>query len=201
LDPNLSDWQWHAGDPTALGWLTLLAYLLCAVACWRAWRACRSSATTLNALHPAEADHQARLSAWWLGVGGVMLLLGLNKELDLQTLLGLWGKQAAREQGWYAQRRVVQGVFVAALVLAAVAALGLAAYTLRQVLKRIALGLAGLGLVFAYALLRAALFHTVRDPSGQNALAWVWPLELAGIALVAWAAWRAARPWRGSSSR
>jgi hypothetical protein len=201
LDPHPVDWQWHVGDPTALGWLTLLAYLVCVLACWRAWRASRSGAARLRVSHPAEADNLARLAGWWLGVAVVMLLLGLNKELDLQTLLGLWGKQAAREQGWYAQRRVVQGVFVAALVVAAVIALGLAAYALRGVLRRIALGLVGLGLVFVYALLRAALFHTVRDPSGQNALGGVWPIELAGIALVAWAAWRAVSPQQGGLPR
>ena len=195
-DSKLPDWHWHVGDPTALGWLTLLGYLLCAWACWRAWRTGRSVAHTLHTSQPVEAADQARLAAWWLSVGGVMLLLGLNKELDLQELLGLWGKEAARKQGWYEQRRVVQGVFVAALVLGAVAALGLTAYALRHVLKHIAVGLLGLGLVFAYALLRAALFHAVRDPSAQAGLEWIWQLELAGIALVAWAAWGAARPLR-----
>jgi hypothetical protein len=179
----------------------LLAYLLCALACRRAWRACRFGAGILRTSHPDEAAHQARLAAWWFVVGVVMLLLGLNKELDLQTLVGSWGKQVAREQGWYSQKRVVQVVFVTALVLATLVALASAAYALRHVLRRIALGLAGLGLVFVYALLRAALFHTVRDPSSQNALAWVWPLELAGIALVAWAAWRASSPLRGRPNR
>jgi hypothetical protein len=201
LDPTPHDWQLQAGDPIALGWLTLLAYLVSVMACWRAWCACRFGAATLSALHPAEADNQARLAAWWLGVGVVMLLLGLNKELDLQTLLGHWGKQAALEQGWYAQRRLVQGVFVSALVLAAAAALGMVAYALRRLLRRIALGLIGLGLVFAYVLLRAALFLTVRNPAVQNALGWVWPIELAGIALVAWAAWRAVSPQQGGLPR
>jgi hypothetical protein len=174
---TMTDWLPRAGDPTPLGWLTLAAYLLAALACGRA------GVASLRRRH-------GRLAAWWFGAGLLMLVLGLNKELDLQTPFGQWGKQIALAQGWYEQRGAVQRGFVAGLAAVALAALALAAHALRDVWRTIAPALAGVALVLAYALLRAALFHVLRKGPYAPLLTLLWPLELAGIGLVAWGAWR-----------
>jgi hypothetical protein len=194
-----NDGHWHlqAGDPTVLGWLTLVAYLLAALACWRASRTCRFGARMLERVHVDEAANQLRLAAWWLAAGVLMLTLGLNKELDLQTLIGEWGKQMALDQGWYPERRSVQRLFVLLFGTALLVGLGAAAFLLRHVLDRIAPALIGIALVFVYIGGRAMLFLVLRDRPVAGLLSISWPLELAGIALVAWSAWRAAQPGRG----
>jgi hypothetical protein len=42
----------------------------------------------------------------------MLFLLGVNKQLDLQTLLGDVGRSVSTAQGWYDKRRAVQAVFV-----------------------------------------------------------------------------------------
>jgi hypothetical protein len=194
-----NDGHWHlqAGDPTVLGWLTLAGYLLAALACWRASQTCRFSARMLDRVHVGEAVNQLRLAAWWVAAGVLMLAIGLNKELDLQTLIGEWGKQMALEQGWYPERRSVQRLFALLFGAALLAGLGAAAFLLRHVLDRIVPALTGIALVFVYIGGRAALFLVLRDGPGAGLLSIIWPLELVGIALMAWSAWRAAQPGRG----
>jgi hypothetical protein len=187
-------WRLQAGDPTLLGWATLAGYMLGAWACWRAWRACRFGAQMLERAHAVEASHQRRLAAWWLGVGLLMLALGANKELDLQLLLGDMGKQLALEQGWYAQRRTVQLVFVTVFGCVLVAGLGIAGFLLRRLIHRIWPAIVGVALVLAYAGARAAIFHTLHDNADSTLASRLWILELVGIALVAWSALRASRP-------
>jgi hypothetical protein len=79
------------------------AALLCFRACW--W---------------ARLDGLIRTRVLWAALGAALLLLGVNKQLDLQTLLIEVGKLMARDQGWYEQRHVVQVVFVIAIVISGV---------------------------------------------------------------------------------
>jgi hypothetical protein len=89
----IRDGQWRPGigDPTPLGWATVVAYLAASWACCRAAAAERRSA------------HRGRNSTrpFWSSLGLLLLLLGLNKQLDLQSALTAFGRRLAREQGWY----------------------------------------------------------------------------------------------------
>lgn len=183
----------EAGDPTFLGWFTFAAYLVAAVLAWRAWRVCRSNALLLRNRDAREARRQHRLAIWWLGMAVLMTLLGLNKELDLQRLVGEWGKAAALSQGWYEDRRTVQRAFIALLLLLSTASVAAALIALRDVWGRIALPFAGLALILAYVLTRAAAIHVLRGAVPESVTSSLWLLELLGIALVLWCASRAAR--------
>lgn len=187
-------WRLQAGDPTVLGWATLAGYLLAAWACGRAWKSSRVGAQRLELAHAIEASHQRRLAAWWLSVGMLMLALGVNKELDLQLLLGEMGKQLALEQGWYAQRKMVQLAFVTLFGTVLVASLSVAGFLLRRLIYRIWPATVGVALVLAYAGARAAIFHALRDSVDGTLASRLWVFELLGIALVAWSALRASRP-------
>lgn len=183
-------WQ-LIGDPTPLGWLTFAAYLVAAWVCWRAHRSCRFGSRALCASASHEAEHQRRLARWWLGLGALMFLLGLNKQLDLQTQLTELGKYLARAQGWYAGRKQVQIAFVAVLALGLVTVgLGVA-FALRHVVRRILPALVGLILILCFVELRAAAFYVLRATPSSGPLTGEWILELAGIGLVTWGAYRA----------
>lgn len=173
----------HSGDPTILGWVTFAAYLAGAVLCWRAYRANRTHPRPLSVHTHAAARDRGRLALWWLGVGAMLFLLGLNKQLDLQTLLTQQAREMALDHGWYASRRVVQGFFVIALAAGCLALMLALAVWLRKVLRDILPAVLGSALLLAYVLARAALFHKVTvDHGAQGSL---WLLELAGITLVA----------------
>jgi hypothetical protein len=82
----LGDWHVGAGDPTFLGWAVTGGYLLTALLCIRADLANRTVSAKLT---PSEQ--------WW-PLAGFAAALGVNKELDLQTLLIEVVRNAARSE-------------------------------------------------------------------------------------------------------
>ena len=105
----LDRWTWGFNDPTVMGWTLTGAYFLAAGAAgWAAWRA-------------GSAGSPPERTAWGL-LALALVMLGLNKQLDLQTLLQDWVKQVLEGQGWYPQRRVLLGAFTLGTVLALIGA-------------------------------------------------------------------------------
>ena len=199
-------WSPGIGDPTVLGWVTVVAYLAAAWLCYRA------AVTVGGGLGDAGASTRRERILWSL-FAGALLLLGLNKQLDLHSALTEALRVVSRDQGWYESRREYQAAFVG--ILASVAALGvvgLTAFTWRMS-RSIKLAGLGLGVLAAFVLVRAASFHHADQLLGSRVLGLKasWILELAGIAVAALgASWpptslsqssRPRRTRRGSSRR
>lgn len=130
---------------------------------------------------------EARERLFWALAALAILALGINKPLDLQTDLTAWGRQLARDGGWYTHRRQVQVAFIAGLAVAtAIAALGFG-WLVRRMGGPVWLALTGLIVLAGFVLLRAASFHHV-DGLLRTRLfgtrAWV-VIELGGILVVA----------------
>jgi len=169
-------WRPGIGDPTVLGWLTVAGYLFAAYAAWRA---------------RGRATGKARVLRWtWTLIAVLMLLLAINKQLDLQSLFTVVAKQRALRDGWYKQRQVYQRWFIEGLAFAGLAASLGALVVLRKHLRE--LWLAALGSVFIviFVLIRAASFHHVDAFLRGGAVRMNAVLELGGIACVAVAALR-----------
>jgi hypothetical protein len=173
---------WADAADGTLPWLAVAGYLVGAVLCL--WQT--GAATT------------RRERIFWLFAGLAMLALGINKQLDLQTALTAWGRKMARDGGWFDQRRAVQRQFIiAGVVSMGIAAIGLA-WLVRGLRAPVFVVLAGLFMLGAFVLVRAASFHHIdvamRAPVFGLKLHTV--LELAGIAVViiGAAAARAVRP-------
>lgn len=148
--PFLADIAWRPifNDPQPWAWAITAAHF---IACWLCILAGRR--------HWGGGD--SRLSQFWFLLAGAMLLLGMNKQLDLQTLLTMWGRQAARQGGWYAQRRTFQAAFVVVCAAAGLTGIAASFYFLRGRFREC--GLAYLGIVFllTFVVMRAASFHHV----------------------------------------
>ena len=168
-----------------MGWLTVAAYFVAAFLCGRAALA-------------SKRNQRNRDAVFWCLFTCFLLLLGFNKQLDLQTWLTLLGKHLAEEEGWYAQRRNFQAAFIAPIAIVGVVGLiaswRLASKTVRH--SRLAL----LGGIFlgCFILIRAASFHYVDQMLGLrfNNVTLNCILELGGIFCVAIAAWRSWRSCR-----
>lgn len=142
------DGRWHIGigDPTVWGWLTVVVYLLAVVRCFV--KARRDS--------DAGSDYQ-----FWLYLGAFLLLLSINKQLDLQTWLSQTVRDVSIAHGWYEQRRLLQTAFVVSVgVCMAVLLLTLRIY-LWNLWRSHKLVWTGLVLLCAFILIRAASFHHV----------------------------------------
>lgn len=176
-------WSPGPGDPTFMGWLITGCYF---VAAFLAFAAARVEKRALSTSGPPLVPR------FWIIAGVAMLILGINKELDLHTAVTLFGRQLARSQGWYAQRRPVQLLFVITVGLLAFAALSTGLWLLRRSWRRYAVALIGLLSLVAFIVIRAASFHHVdvflrHEIRGMRLHKYI---ELAGIVLVALAAAR-----------
>lgn len=146
----LDRWSPGIGDPTALGWFTVLAYLAAATV---------ASCVSWQAPFPSGSRRRERL--FWAMLGALLLALAINKQLDLQSYVTAVGRCVAQQQGWYATRRLVQE----AVILGLLGAMGLAAAALwrlmRGTLARNGVALAGLVFVLGFVAIRAVGFHHV----------------------------------------
>lgn len=208
-------WSPGIGDPTVMGWLTVVAYFAVALLCLRSFmvekagppRPYRKSIKALFRVmrkHWPDPPGPARRAGMWLGLAFAMGFLGINKQLDLQTLLTELGRVAAMSEGWYENRRAVQVGFIGALLVTAAAGVGALWWFMRGHLADFRLALVGMVVLVGFVIVRATSFHdvdiflgAVGDDFRMN-----WVLELGGISIVAVAAARRLRRagaplWRG----
>ncbi|MFP4436020.1 MAG: NUDIX domain-containing protein [Chloroflexaceae bacterium] len=170
-------WELLVNDATVIGWLTVGAY-------FGAAGLCGLLALRIDRLFFYYRFQRHRV-IWW-GFALLLLLLGLNKQFDIQTAITRFGRELAYVQGWYNVRRLYQIWFVAGVAgVGFVALIGLT-WVLRQVLRLYWLTLLGFVALLTFILIRAASFHYVDkalalDLAGFKAN---WALELGGIGLI-----------------
>lgn len=191
------EWSPTIGDPTVMGWFTVLAYFLTAWLCLLAFNTekrgpKRPYRQTVPALfrvlrkgwpHPPD---RARRAVLWLFLAIVFFFLGINKQIDLQSLVTQVGKTLALEQGWYDQRRIAQAILIGLVLVAGVASLLMLGWLVRGELSDFRLPLAGLTFVVVFVVIRAASFHNFDElldfklcGARMN-----WIMELTGIGIV-----------------
>ena len=176
LEAHRIRWELGFNDPSWLGWLTVTGYIVAAVL---AWRAARRGGIRFE-------------RRFWLAVCAGMAFLAVNKQLDLHILVTDLGRYWAVQNDLYPHRRAIQKAFMAAMVVAGTG--GVLGFWLatRRSDPSLRLALAGLVLCGGYVLIRAASFHhlDVAMRTTVFGVRWAGTIELAGIALMALAAWR-----------
>lgn len=173
------------GDPTVVGWLTLLAYLAAALLTWRV-------RAKLGASDQLRSERR-----FYTAVALLALLLGINKQADFQTTVADAARSLLAATELYEQRRVFQGV-ATVLVLAIGAALVVA--LLRLVLhapratERV---LVGILMLFAFVAFRALLFAKLSWIGASSVLR---AFELLGILVVMSGSWTRLRALSSASA-
>ena len=180
-------WRLGIGDPTPLGWATTAAYCV-------AFGLCLRTALRTRRLAPWLPKGEFR-PTFWAVLAALLFLLGLNKQLDLQTWLTQVARQLALAQGWYARRRVVQLGFVMAVGVAGLAGVGAGYWTVRGAVRQHLLAVVGMSFLLCFVFVSAASFHHIDKliTPGLGALRIYHVLEVGGIACVAFAAWNGAQ--------
>lgn len=140
------DGRWHAGigDPTIYGWITVGCYFFAVVICAN------------KAFNLKSAGEGYR---FWLCLALFLLLLGINKQLDLQTWFTQTLRDSAREHGWYEARRPLQALFIAGLAGGILISLVSIRRFLAASWHRHKIAWIGVELLCAFVLMRAASFH------------------------------------------
>lgn len=191
----IGSWAPGIGDPTFVGWATVVAYFLaglfCALASWKV----RASAPEVQ----ARLRRKERL--FWMLLGAAMLFLCLNKQLDLQTAFTELLRGLSKRQGWYEARFAYQKAFIASM--AAVLLIGgwLCVRLTLDLPGSVKIAGVGFVLIAFFVLIRAASFHHIDRLLGQRILLLKvnWLVELGGIAVVSAGAIRRWRQLRSSA--
>lgn len=159
-----------AHDGGAYAWLVVVAYLLGAA----------------FAALAARGAKRKRERLFWYAMAFLLLILGANKQLDLQTLVTTVGRDLAKSEGWYQYRRIAQVVFVGLLAVGAIAFLAAILAWARKAPRSVKVAAAGSVLLSAFIVTRAASFHHIDEwvTVSIDGLRSGWWLELAGIAAI-----------------
>ena len=137
-------WKLGIDDPTIVGWLTTAAFIATALLC----------CVYARCPEPLKGH---RVFWWSLAVG--LLLLGVNKQLDLHVLLEAVGREIAKRHGWYAQRRIIQMLFLAGLTTVSLVLAVFTAWALRGVWRQRRVAFCGIMFLAAFIVLRAGSIH------------------------------------------
>jgi hypothetical protein len=154
-----------------VGWLTVVAYAAAAVLCAR------------EALRDR---HTKARCAFWTALSVIMLLLGINKQLDLQTWFTLMGRRLARAEGWYERRRLVQFAFIFVFTCGSLLGFGAMWRLVQDYGTDLWLPLLGLFFIVSFVVIRAASFHHIDELLHFRLAGFKmnWLLELGGIGII-----------------
>ncbi len=138
------------GDVTAIGWAITLNYFYCVLLIFYMLQ------KLLPRLAPAE---RSLYRQFWILVGALYLLLGINKQLDFQTILTDTGRCVSQLEGWYDVRRNFQTTAILSGILLCTASLFAIKWRFSQISNRLRLAFLGLGFTALFVVIRAASFH------------------------------------------
>ncbi|MGA2557425.1 MAG: hypothetical protein ABSG04_14260 [Verrucomicrobiota bacterium] len=180
----VAGWQPHWDNPDWRGWTVVAAYVVAAACCGRA-------ALARGKMGPEERPS----SVIWRVLAAGLLFLGINKQLDLQTLVIDLGRQAALAGGWIGEKRRVQLAVCAVLALTVVAAFWFVLARFRVFFVRNRWALAGVTVLLLFILIRAASVNHVLERMNirYEDKKWTWVLEVGGSGCLALAATKAGK--------
>jgi len=179
----IGTWSPGIGDPSVGGWLTVALYFAAAALVGLLLRRWPGS----NAVH----------EIWfWRLLLVALVLLGINKQLDLQSAFTELARLMAFQQGWYAERRQAQLAFIAGSAIMGLTLLAATAHLIWGAPRATWWALGGSAALVLFVLVRAASFHHVDEWLGRSlaGLRVNWLLEAGGLLLIGASAWRRRGP-------
>ncbi|MEM9462959.1 MAG: hypothetical protein AAGF11_52950 [Myxococcota bacterium] len=188
------------------GWVTVVVYLLVARLCLRAFMVekagpkrpyIRSIAALWRVVkkHWPNVPIPARRAGLWVCLALVLIVLGVNRLFDLETLvLDAW-REDSRLQGTYGERRAMQGGFIGAVAIMGLAVVVVLFRIARGQLTDFRLMLGGAVYLLAFVVIRAASLHAVDGylDQGIAGIRLGVGLELLGLVVIGMAAYRRLR--------
>lgn len=173
--------------------LRVAAYLIAAALC------------ALAGVRDRQSRESSLLALFWFALATLLLVMGLSRMFDLAATITDWGRDYARDQGWYNDRREYQRLVVEGILAAGVAFGSLAlVWFFRSAYRERPLAFFAIVFLMTYVLIRAVSLHQIdavlynRPIEGVRIASL---LELAGLAVLSLSAGIAAMQWRLGARR
>jgi hypothetical protein len=154
LSVLLHEWVFRLGDGTFWGWLITALYGITIAGSLYYIHSMRRSTTPEKTIR--------------ICITVVLVLLGVNKQLDLQTLIIVTGRMIAAGHGWMVYRRTIQEFFAIGILLCVGVAGLVVILRLRRCLLHVWLECTGITILLGFAIIRTASI---------NHIGWVTVLE------------------------
>jgi hypothetical protein len=164
----ISQWIAERGDEGILPWVVTLSYLMAGGICLA---------------RPGTSE-----APYWKGFGAFMILMGLNKQLDLQTLWRCVFRDELAKIVIPADRRNLERLFIFVLSAVALTLFGLLEVRLRNMSTALRVAGVGVAIIVVFALFRGAIFDHIIKLSASGVSGDPQWLELLGAILAGGAA-------------
>ena len=188
-------WEPGIGDPTPMGWFTVVAYGIACILCIRA---------AYEKPGGLAAIDTTKHAMFWFTLGIVMFIFTINKQLDFQAWLWLTGRNMIDEYGWSEHKKTIQISSMLAVIFISVAELAYFIWltrsaVCRQIFRHRLFALSGVVFTLCFIIIRALSLHGVDKLLGWRLgeLRINWVLENMGILLVAVGAHQAVKYSKG----
>lgn len=145
-------WSPAIGDSQLMSWVIVALYFLAAVFVYFV-----QIRTPLGVPGATEGRHRF----FWILIILLLLFLGVNKQLDLQSWFTAVAKCMAKTEGWYADRRKYQTIFIVALSFLFSMFLIFFAWYFRGYLRKNFFAILGVLVLLFFILIRASAIEKI----------------------------------------
>jgi len=182
--------QWHLGanDNTIGGWLVVCSYVVLGYLCWREF---------IRQLSSTGTSGRVLSALFWFVLSVGVTALGINKQLDLQTLIMAAGRRVALTEGVIRYRRLLEGGFFGIILIASVFSAAILWKLGRHASEHGRRVLVGTGLLLGFLIFRAAKIEHVGATITNVPHRLLIVAELAASAFLSLAVWWNSRESRG----
>lgn len=157
--PFLSAWLSLSGDYTFWSWIITIAYMVTVIC----------SVYYVRQIEKGDKKHFL-----WLWISLFLIIMGLNKQLDIQILVGMVGKFTARYWDIPQYRFLLYSLVLLTLFISMIALSVFILIKIRGIIKQSLLALSGVATIMFFVIVRASFIRIHR----------VHGLELLGIILI-----------------
>ncbi len=169
----ISRWINQSGDTTFWSWVITFFYAVTII-------------TSLYYLYKLKGENTREKRFLWYCIVVFLIIMGINKQLDLQIFLTMSGRFIARHIGWFERRRIIQAYFTIGIILFFSSTGIYILYKIRTIIRQSLVELAGATTLLFFAVIRAASFnHIGFAVSFENhTISRIHGLEMTGLVLI-----------------
>jgi hypothetical protein len=168
----LEEWTGRFGDNDFLGWLITFCYVITVLA-------------SLHYIIILSRNQEPQKKTLWICITVFLLILGINKQLDLQTLFTITGRAVASAEGWLEYRRIIQEYFAIG-IFSCIGLLGIIVlWYVRKILVASWLELMGTSILLVFVLIRtASISHINKAMRLEQGISHIHAIELLGLLII-----------------